>query len=171
VRVEQKSSRARLRNTTDAHVSSLDDWIEHHQDYVRYYCNEDGINVLCIQSSFMATLALRDVVNKYAHPEELELKLEERITGHVTDAAHGFWQDSDSILIVTSCYTKTLLCWVPILISYANGQTADHYRRHFRVLFDSIRDNAESYDKKDGIEFSYILFAGVRPFQVLCSLN
>jgi hypothetical protein len=162
VRVEQKKARSRFREAINGQVLNLNEWVEQHPDYVRYHCNEDGVEMVCLQSAFMSTLALRDIVRKNCSPDELKLKVEERVSGHVTDAAHGFFANDNAILIVTSVFTKILLSWIPILMAYSNGQTSEHYRRYFRVLFNSIRENAASYNDVDGIgKFIYALFAGV----------
>ncbi|KAJ7733876.1 hypothetical protein B0H14DRAFT_2543346 [Mycena olivaceomarginata] len=67
----------------------------------------------------------------------------EAVNGIVSDAAHGFWADRNSILIISSTYEPVYLqCWVPGLISYSNGGTAEHYRIHFFQLFLSMAEES-----------------------------
>ncbi len=82
----------------------------------------------------------------------------EAINGIVSDAAHGFWQDRNHLLIVSSSYSTTLRCWVPALMSYSNGATAEHYCAHFLALFESIQREMQ----RRGIPLSDKHFAMVR---------
>ncbi|KAI0737390.1 hypothetical protein C8Q80DRAFT_1125393 [Daedaleopsis nitida] len=62
----------------------------------------------------------------------------EPVNGVVSDAAHGFWKQRNCLLIISSAYSSTLRCWVPGVLSCANGATTEHYRHHFLALFQSI---------------------------------
>ncbi|KAJ6543120.1 hypothetical protein B0H19DRAFT_1239236 [Mycena capillaripes] len=66
------------------------------------------------------------------------------IGGLVSDAAHRYWRIGNSLLIITSTYEPVhLKCWVPVLITYSNGGTAEHYRIHFFELFWSFAEQAD----------------------------
>jgi hypothetical protein len=36
----------------------------------------------------------------------------------VNDAAHGWWKERTSLLMITLAYSPNLLCWIPGLFSY-----------------------------------------------------
>lgn len=61
----------------------------------------------------------------------------------VNDAAHGWWKEQKSLLVVSSVYCPTLLCWVPGVLSYSNGASAAHFEHHFIAVFMSIAYEAE----------------------------
>ncbi|KAJ7788056.1 hypothetical protein B0H14DRAFT_3504688 [Mycena olivaceomarginata] len=76
------------------------------------------VSVIVMQTPFMASRLVKSVAVDT-----------EAVNGIVSDAAHGFWADQNSILIISSTYEPThLRCWVPGLISYSNGATTEHYR-------------------------------------------
>jgi hypothetical protein len=113
----------------------------------------------------MATLALDDVelddVNGGTHGKgKSSPVIRVKVAGHVTDAAHGFWHDTKSLLICSSVYSCLMQCWTPIVITYSNGQTAEHYQCHFRVLIQSI---AEDADRRKLLPIVDWWFGGVRP--------
>lgn len=60
------------------------------------------------------------------------------LQGIVSDAAHKFWKPKDAILIVSSTYCAATNSWMPVLESYSQGQSRDHYATHFFVLFEGI---------------------------------
>ncbi|KAF9030656.1 hypothetical protein BJ165DRAFT_1358700 [Panaeolus papilionaceus] len=60
------------------------------------------------------------------------------INGMVNDAAHGWWKESNSLLMVTSTYCPQLHCWVPSVMSYTNGASTEHFAQHFVAVFQSI---------------------------------
>jgi hypothetical protein len=85
----------------------------------------------------------------------------EAVNGIVSDAAHGVWQESNSLLIISSTFEPTLLkCWVSGIMSYSNGGTAEHYRIQFLHLF---RGMGQECDER-GIEVIDDLFANVSGF-------
>ncbi|KAJ7711631.1 hypothetical protein B0H16DRAFT_1816471 [Mycena metata] len=108
------------------------------------------VSVVALQTPFMASRLLKSV-----------LSANDGVDGVVSDAAHGYWRERNSLLIVSSTYEPThLKCWVPVLISYSNGGTAEHYRIHFFELFCSI---AEEYDARK-MELNDDCFANVVDF-------
>ncbi|KZV85156.1 hypothetical protein EXIGLDRAFT_841658 [Exidia glandulosa HHB12029] len=88
--------------------------------------------VFCMQSAFMRELSLRDK------------RLPGPLNAHVTDACHGFWRVKNDVLIISSAYSERLRCWVPIVLSYSDGQTSDHYAAHFEAYFDGLAAQAEA---------------------------
>lgn len=56
-----------------------------------------------------------------------ERLLDGPINGLVNDAAHGWWKEQTSLLVMSSSYCPDLLCWVPGVISYKNGASAEHF--------------------------------------------
>ena len=60
------------------------------------------ITVICMQSTFMMNQAIQD------H------RLDEPVNGIVSDAAHGWWRNRTSLLIISSIYSSVLRCWVPM---------------------------------------------------------
>ncbi|KAG1894497.1 uncharacterized protein F5891DRAFT_1062517 [Suillus fuscotomentosus] len=79
-----------------------------------------------------------------------------------SNSIHGvtFWYSSKDLLIISSTYSALLACWVPGLMTYANGGSAEHYRLHFLVLFNSMADECE----KHGREVNDELFGNVVDF-------
>ncbi|KZT52878.1 hypothetical protein CALCODRAFT_440896 [Calocera cornea HHB12733] len=59
--------------------------------------------------------------------------------------------------MISSTYSPDLHSWVPVLISYCNGQTQDHYCHHFEALFDCILQQC----KKTNTPFEVKLLANV----------
>jgi hypothetical protein len=71
----------------------------------------------------------------------------EPVNGFVTDAAHKFFKDG--YLFVNSIYSSVLRCWIPILFSYSNGASAEHYERHHRCLFEQMHLECAEYDNQE----------------------
>jgi hypothetical protein len=83
---------------------------------------------------------------------------DEPVNGLISDAAHRFWLDRNSVLIITiSCHSSLLFCWVPTIFSYSNRSSAKHYKLHFLALFQTIAREAEHQN----IEVKDKMFAGV----------
>ncbi|KAF5365496.1 hypothetical protein D9757_012971 [Collybiopsis confluens] len=77
-----------------------------------------------------------------------DLETSQPLYGLVSDGAHGFWNESSLVLIVTSIFCEELQFWVPGLFTYSDGTSSEHYRYHFKGVFESIAEVAESKDKK-----------------------
>ncbi|KAI0742318.1 hypothetical protein C8Q80DRAFT_1327971, partial [Daedaleopsis nitida] len=80
------------------------------------------------------------------------------VNGIVSDAAHGFWRQQNCLLIISSAYSLSLRCWIPGILSYTNGASADHYRHHFLALFQSISRERRSrgWDTSDDNDFGNV---------------
>ncbi|KAJ7703657.1 hypothetical protein B0H17DRAFT_872502, partial [Mycena rosella] len=107
------------------------------------------VAVIVMQTPFMASKLVKATIEM------------EAVNGIVSDAAHGVWRDKNSLLIVSSTFEPDgLKCWVPGLMSYANGGTAEHYRIHFFNLFLGIAEECASRE----LEVTDALFANVVDF-------
>ncbi|KAJ6484866.1 hypothetical protein C8R45DRAFT_1147891, partial [Mycena sanguinolenta] len=122
-----------------------------HPDFIRE-AQFGEVTVIVMQTPFMASKLIKVVTG------------EEAINGIVSDAAHRFWLEKNGLLIVSSTFTLNcntdLKCWVPGIMSYANGGTAEHYRIHFYHLFLGM---ASECDRRQ-IEVTDDMFANVVDF-------
>ena len=84
--------------------------------------------------------------------------LDEPINGMVNDATHSWWRERNYLLMTTSAYCPELSCWVPGVLSFTNGASADHFTYHFLAVFQGIAREADSRK----LEVNDELFAGVR---------
>ncbi|KAF8810586.1 hypothetical protein BYT27DRAFT_7221923 [Phlegmacium glaucopus] len=96
-----------------------------------------------------------------------ERLLDGPINGLVNDAAHGWWRERNSLLVMSSSYCPYLLCWVPGVISYTNGASAVHFKCHFLAVLQSIAYEAElkgfqimdfSEAERSGFKMAFIEF-------------
>ncbi|KAF5313015.1 hypothetical protein D9619_002316 [Psilocybe cf. subviscida] len=86
--------------------------------------------------------------------------LEKPVNGIVSDATHKWFKDGSSFLIVSSVYCPELSSWAPVLMSFSNGQTTEHFRYHFKALFRIIAKQAVMH----AITLNDNLFAMVMDF-------
>ncbi|THG94137.1 hypothetical protein EW026_g7276 [Hermanssonia centrifuga] len=119
------------------------------EDFVIQYPTIGPVSVISMQTAAMQSELIKDA------PIE-----DDAVNGIVTDAAHGFWQESKMLLLISSSYSSVLQMWMPVLISYMNGASADHYHHHFLALFRSIRDRANAC----GVKLTDSLFRNVLDF-------
>ncbi|KAF8959274.1 hypothetical protein BDZ97DRAFT_1667333 [Flammula alnicola] len=84
-------------------------------------------------------------------------RLDGPINGLVNDAAHGFWVERTSLLMISSMYCPVLFCWVPGVMSYTNGASAIHFQHHFIAVLTSIAHEATAQN----IPITDDIFAGV----------
>ncbi|KAF8829448.1 hypothetical protein HHX47_DHR3000949 [Lentinula edodes] len=118
----------------DSFVSGFRDF---HRDFPGFIVHTifGEINMICLQSEFMRSR----LGGMFKHHQE-------PVNGIVSDAAHGFWRERNSLLITSSIYEAELHCWVPGLFSYSDGASAEHYMHHFLVLMLSIAHECEAND-------------------------
>lgn len=95
---------------------------------------DGGLTVISLQTQFMKEQLAKDPI------------ADKPLNGLVSDGAHGWFADRNEILIVSSTYSLALLCWVPVLFSYSDGASADHFAWHFLALFKSIYERAQDKD-------------------------
>lgn len=129
----------------DAFIASFAKFSAEHPGFV-ILSQLDAVTVVSVQSVFMRSQMVK------------ERLLDGPINGLVNDAAHGWWKERNSLLMVTSTYCPDLLCWVPGVLSYTNGASTEHFKYHFIGVLQSISHEAES--KKFPVTDA--LFAGVR---------
>jgi len=116
------------------------------------------VTVISLQSPFMVSQLVRDE------------KVDSSVNGLVNDAAHGWWKEKNSLLMITSVYSPELSCWIPGLMSYTNGASSTHFKRHFLALFEGMAAEAAARAMVVDDE----LFAGVcrlLVFQVVCYIR
>ena len=111
----------------DDFIESFSKFTTENPDFVLLE-NIGSVTVIALQSPFMASQLVRE--------EKLDLP----INGFVNDAAHGWWKERNHLLMITSVYSPELACWIPGLMSFTNGATADHFKWHFLALFESIAE-------------------------------
>ncbi|KAG2133699.1 hypothetical protein DEU56DRAFT_888775 [Suillus clintonianus] len=128
----------------------VDDFAEFQRNHPGYvlYSQFEVVTVVVVQTQFMVSQLVTDFIEA------------EAVNGIVSDAAHGFWHSPKDLLIISSTYSPLLACWVPGLMTYANGGSAEHYRLHFLILFNSMADECEKY----GHEVNDELFGNVVDF-------
>jgi hypothetical protein len=126
-------------------VDDFADFQRNHPGYV-LYSQFEVVTVVVVQTQFMVSQLVINFIE------------DEAVNDIVSDAAHGFWHSSKDLLIISSTYSALLACWVPGLMTYANGGSAEHYRLHFLILFNSMADECE----KHGREVNDELFGDVR---------
>jgi len=103
------------------------------------------VTVISVQTKFMRSNMLKDS------------RMDGPVNGLVNDAAHGWWKERNSLLMITSAYSPTLFRWVPGVFSYTNGASAEHFKYHFISVFQSMAHDAE----ERGIQLADWMFAGV----------
>jgi hypothetical protein len=129
----------------DAFIASFAKFSADHPGFV-ILSQLDEITVISVQTLFMRSQMVK------------ERLLDGPINGLVSDAAHGWWKERKSLLMVSSTYCPDLLCWVPGVLSYTNGASAEHFKYHFIGVFQSIAHEAELKN----FPVTDALFAGVR---------
>ncbi|KAJ7078164.1 hypothetical protein B0H15DRAFT_1001560, partial [Mycena belliarum] len=121
---------------------------EEHPGFIRE-AQFGKIGIIVMQTPFMAASLVKATIG------------DEAINGIVSDAAHGVWKVKNDLLVVSSTFEpEALKCWVPGLMSWTNGGTAEHYRIHFYHLFRGIGEECAERN----LEVSDDLFANVLDF-------
>ncbi|KAF5319355.1 hypothetical protein D9619_008890 [Psilocybe cf. subviscida] len=119
-----------------------------HQEYPSLIMDSNmdgGSVVISLQSPFMRSQLVR------------KERLPNPVNGTVNDAAHGWWKERNSLLMISSVYCDDLNHWLPGMISYMNGATIEHYTRHFFTFFQSVIQEAE----ESNVALNDALFVGV----------
>ncbi|KAF5360169.1 hypothetical protein D9758_011380 [Tetrapyrgos nigripes] len=110
----------------DDFISQFIDFQSNHPGFIVSETMLGAVAVVSVQTPFMA---------EQVHEEG---EVNGPFNGIVSDAAHGWWKMSSSVLIMSSVFCSFMLRWVPTLISYSNGSSASHYEYHFLALMESI---------------------------------
>lgn len=141
----QKVKRDHGSTNGDDFIASFAKFTTEHPDFVLSE-TIGSVTVIALQSPFMASQLVRE--------EKLDLP----INGYVNDAAHGWWKERNHLLMITSVYSPELACWIPGIMSFTNGASAEHFKWHFLALFESI---AEEVGWREMTTINDELFAGV----------
>jgi hypothetical protein len=152
IRKERQRVRKGESQGGDGFLAEFAEFASDHPGFV-IYSQMGEVTVIVMQSAFMASQLVKNGI------------LEGPVNGLISDAAHGFWQNRTSILIVTSCHSPHLFCWVPVIFTYSNGSSAEHYKLHFLALLQSVAHEAE----KEKVVVTDELFAGVCLIESACS--
>jgi hypothetical protein len=129
----------------DNFVKEFAKFDQNHPDFI-LEAQFGEVSIIVMQTPFMASKLVKSTIDL------------EAVNGLVSDAAHGVWRERNSLLIVSSTFDPHhLKCWVPGIMSYANGGTAEHYRIHYFHLFNGMARICTDQD----IEVTDALFANV----------
>ncbi|KAF8069339.1 hypothetical protein FPV67DRAFT_1625517 [Lyophyllum atratum] len=131
----------------DGFIAAFSSFVSQHPHFVINSVLSD-VTVVSVQTPFMRSQLVKEKL------------LEGPINGTVNDAAHGWWKERNSLLMITSTYCPNLFCWVPGVMSYTNGASAEHFKYHFDAVLQSIAHEAEAQK----IMVTDRLFAGVMDF-------
>lgn len=140
----QKAKKKGGAQGVDSFLDNFQEFTRENPDFV-IYSEIGNITMIVMQSHFMASHLVRHTFTDNA------------LNGIISDAAHGYWLNRKCLLIISSCYSQDLFCWVPVIFTFANGASSEHYKIHFLALFQRIAHEAE----KKGITIIDELFAGV----------
>ena len=145
-RVSKERQKIKLNTDSggDNFISAFAKFTEEYPGFV-IYSTLGTITVISVQTKFMQSNLFK------------EFTLDGPVNGTVNDAAHGWWKERNSLLMITSAYSPLLLRWVPGVISYTNGASAEHFKYHFIGVFQSIAREAD--ERK--IPLDDTMFAGV----------
>ena len=127
VRNEVKKIRGPKSSSADDFVAQFAAFQQEYPDFVIAATFLNGITVISCQTDWMAEQLAR---------ANTQVK---GFSGTVTDAAHGWFAVSTSLLITTSVFSPTMQRWIPGVYSFSNGGTAIHYEYHFMAVMRSVR--------------------------------
>lgn len=160
IRSEQKAAKSKLGiSSSDDFITAFRDFTLEFPNFVRYHIM-GTLTVICLQTPFMASLLLMDLDDPPDSEDTNDSNIRP-VNGLVSDAAHGYWLDKTALLIISSCYNKQILCWLPVLMTYSDGQSAAHYKLHFLTLFRSIASEAKDRGRDEVLDE---WFAGVSTY-------
>ncbi|KAG0696810.1 hypothetical protein DFH29DRAFT_1004274 [Suillus ampliporus] len=135
VLLNQDRVKAKLQAPCGKALSELvDDFTAFQRDHPGFvlYSQFEAVMVVVVQTQFMVSQLVTDFI-------------EDEINGIVSDAAHGYWHSPKDLLIISSTYSPLLACWVPRLMTYANGGSVEHYCLYFLILFTTMAEECEKH--------------------------
>ncbi|KAF8886613.1 hypothetical protein CPB84DRAFT_1654903, partial [Gymnopilus junonius] len=97
---KEKQKVKKTAQTADRLVASFSKFARDHPNFV-IHSQFDEVTVISVQTNFMRSQLVK------------ESCLEGPVNRMVNDAAHGWWKERNSLLMVSSTYCPDLLCWVP----------------------------------------------------------
>ncbi|KAJ7582295.1 hypothetical protein C8J56DRAFT_1056441 [Mycena floridula] len=120
------------------------------------HASMDPVNIICV---VFANATLGDIDHDSSDPKDHRRcpTDPEPTDGQVTDGAHRYFKGQNDILITTSIYVVKLRAWKPVIMTYSDGQSIEHYWVHWLMLFKGIV--REALDREMEIQDS--LFANV----------
>ncbi|KAI0754060.1 hypothetical protein C8Q80DRAFT_1095345, partial [Daedaleopsis nitida] len=141
-----RRGKAATNSADDINLSDFSDFCQEHPGFVIHSVIRDIIVISMQQPLMLAELVKETRI------------VDDPVNGIVSDAAHGFWRQKSSLLIISSAYSLTLRCWIPGILSYTNGATSEHYRHHFLALFQSIARERRSrgWDTSNDADFGNV---------------
>lgn len=153
IKAERRTIIRRAPNETgaDTFIRQFADFQNEHPGFV-VHSTVGLITTIVMQTRYMASNLVNDQLNDQA------------VNGIVTDAAHGYWNDPKALLLISSVYSFALNCWVPALISYANGASEGHYHLHFLALFLSIHEECQRREIE--VDDSHFANVSLKPYVV-----
>jgi hypothetical protein len=95
----------------------------------------EGLGVVCVQTDFMRKSSASALTGERASRDD-------PVYGSVTDAAHKYWKEKNSILILSTRYVDHLRSWIPVLATYARGQSEAYFHIHFLMLMKGVYEYA-----------------------------
>lgn len=73
------------------------------------------VTVIIMQTRYMASKLLKDRIDSDA------------VNGIISEAAHGYFLDPTTLLIISSVFGIELYRWIPGIMTYSNGASEEHY--------------------------------------------
>lgn len=117
----------------DSFFTSFREFCERHPGFV-VSSHVHEVTVISLQTPTMISQLVKE-----------SSSIQGSVNGIVSDAAHGFWRERTSLLIVSSSYSVDLHAWIPALLSYSNGASHEHFRLHFLALFRSVAQEKQHH--------------------------
>ncbi|KAF6753423.1 hypothetical protein DFP72DRAFT_814081 [Ephemerocybe angulata] len=101
-----------------------------------------GAPYLMFRTGFMKEMLLESIKEW----EEEDPRADGR-HGLVTDGCHSFFRDG--VIVATCVFNSKLAAWVPVLYTWIGGESANHFRPHFREISQLIVDSMGArFDQK-----------------------
>ncbi|KAJ7086352.1 hypothetical protein B0H15DRAFT_782057 [Mycena belliarum] len=147
-----KSERRAVKQEGNLGKSEFEEFAQFERDRPGFvvFSQFGAVTVVVMQTPFMVTQLVKN-----------HMILRDAINGIVSDGAHGYFIDPTALLLMSSSYCLDLDCWVPGIMTYANGATQEHFFFHFLVMFESMASYAGSQgrtitdsDFKNVVDFS-----------------
>ncbi|EGG04514.1 uncharacterized protein MELLADRAFT_88787 [Melampsora larici-populina 98AG31] len=77
--------------------------------------------------------------------------------GLLSDVTYRFF--NHGYLMTTSMYCEKIERFVPVLLTWMNGLSKDHYKSHFKTLLQQIKDTAKSDEQKNNLTEQIVDFS------------
>ncbi|KAJ7710399.1 hypothetical protein B0H17DRAFT_891139, partial [Mycena rosella] len=134
-----KSERRAVKHRGNLPTSEVAEFAQFEKDFPGFviFSQFGAVTVIVMQTPFMVSQLVKNHVI-----------LRDAVNGIVSDGAHGYFMERTALLLMSSSYCVDLDCWVPGIMSYANGATQEHFFLHFISLFESMAQYAEKQGKK-----------------------